>query len=151
VDHGALGDNAECVTRENLELARRGYEAFRSGSLEAVLDLLDPEIVWSEGTDVPEPEVYRGHEGVRRQHEQFKAAWESFRIVPEDFIDAGDRTVVIVRIWARGRGSGAEVEARAAHVWTARDGKATRLEMYMDPSKALRAVGLPGDLRSSSA
>ena len=138
------------MSRENIELARRGYEAFRASSLEDVLDLLHPEIEWSEGTDVPEPQIYRGHDGVRRQQEQFNAAWEEFRIEPEDFIDAGDRIVVLLRIWARGSGSGIEVEGRAAHVWTVHDGRAVRLEMYLDPAKALQAVGLPTDAWLSS-
>ena len=43
----------------------------------------------------------------------------------------------------RGRGSGAAVQSnRTAHVWTLRDGKATRLDLYNDRTVALKAVGL---------
>jgi hypothetical protein len=131
------------MTLENVELARQGYEAFRTGRLEAVLEMMDPDIEWSEGVDVPEPQVYRGHDGVRRQQEQFEAAWESFELEAEEFIDAGDKVVVLLKIRARGRGSEIEIEGRAAHVWTVRDGKAIRLEMYIDPARALEAAGVP--------
>lgn len=57
-----------------------------------------------------------------------------------DYAGSGDKLVVIVDLWGRGRGSGAEVEARAAHVWEFREGKAVRFEIYGDPEKALRDV-----------
>src|SRR6185295_1779025 len=69
-----------------------------------------------------------------------REAWESFRIEPVDYAGSGDKLVVIVDLWGRGRGSGAEVEARAAHVWEFREGKAVRSEIYGDPEKALRDV-----------
>ena len=129
------------MSQETVDLARRAYAAFNTGGLEAIIPFLDPEIEWSEGTDVPEPHVYRGHDGVRRQHEQFTDAWESFRLEPERFVDAGDRLVVVLHLWARGKGSGVEIESRVAHVWTVRDEKATELQMYMSPENALEAVG----------
>ena len=41
-----------------------------------------------------------------------------------------------------GRASGLEVDMHFAQVWTVRDGKQTRMEMYADPAEALEAVGL---------
>ena len=124
-----------------LALARHGYEYFnRTGGPD--FDLLDPDIEWTEGADVPEPQVYHGHDGVRRQQELFRQAWESFHMEPEEVIQTGEDLVVIVRIRARGKGSGADVEARLAHVWTIRNGKAVRFEVYANPEKALEAVKL---------
>ncbi len=45
----------------------------------------------------------------------------------------------------RGRGSGLEIETKFAHIWTMRDGKATRIAAYTNPLEALRAVGLSAD------
>jgi ketosteroid isomerase-like protein len=42
----------------------------------------------------------------------------------------------------RGRGSSLEIDAQWAHVWTFRDGKATRVEGFLDPREALESVGL---------
>ena len=86
---------------------------------------------------MPEPQVYHGHDGVRRQQAAFQDAWESFRIEPERFEQVGDSLVVVVRFWGRGKASGAEVEALLAHVWTLRDGKAIRFEVYVSPERAL--------------
>jgi ketosteroid isomerase-like protein len=38
--------------------------------------------------------------------------------------------------------SGVAVEMLFAQVWTIRDGKETRMQMYADPAEALKAVGL---------
>jgi ketosteroid isomerase-like protein len=44
----------------------------------------------------------------------------------------------------RGRSNvtGVAVEMLLAQVWTMRDGKQSRMEMYSDPADALNAVGL---------
>ena len=123
-----------------LDALRAGYELVNRDGVSAWLECMDPQIEWTEGEEVPERHVYRGHEGVLRQQERFEEAWESFRIEPLDFAGSGDKLVVIVDLWGRGRGSGAEVEARAAHVWEFREGKAVRFEIYGDPEKALRDV-----------
>ena len=119
---------------------RAGYELVNRDGVRAWLECMDPQIEWTEGEEVPERHVYRGHEGVLRQQERFEEAWESFRIEPADFAASGDKLVVIVDLWGRGRGSGAEVEARAAHLWEFRDGKATRFEIYGDSERAMREL-----------
>jgi ketosteroid isomerase-like protein len=57
--------------------------------------------------------------------------------------DLGDRIVVVGRLRARGRASGAETESPIAWVVDFKDGKATRMRDYLDPNEALEAAGLP--------
>jgi ketosteroid isomerase-like protein len=56
--------------------------------------------------------------------------------------DAGDKVVGLVRQRGRSRSAGMLVEMSFAQVWTLRDGKQTRMEMFSDRDEALRAVGL---------
>jgi len=68
---------------------------------------------------------------------------EEFRVVPEQFIDAGGRVVVLETSHARGRGSGLELETRTyATIWTLRDGRVTRVKIGLERDEALKAVGL---------
>jgi ketosteroid isomerase-like protein len=69
-------------------------------------------------------------------------AFEEVVSVPEEFFEQGDQIVVFLRVRSRPRGSSAEIEIRAAHVWTMRDGKATRCELFPAREEALQAVGL---------
>jgi ketosteroid isomerase-like protein len=143
------------VSQENVEIMRRIYEAFdlsQPGSVELdapsdarVTDLIDPEIEWRgprEFPDLAEP-VY-GLQGMASYRAKIAEAIEDYRMVPEEFIDAGDdRVLVFSREGGRGRGSGAEVETHpTAHLWTLRDGKAIRMQSYWERSDALEAAGL---------
>jgi ketosteroid isomerase-like protein len=61
----------------------------------------------------------------------------------EELIEADDETVLVVfRIHARGKASGAPVEMRLAHLITVRGGKAVRMKAYLDPEEARRAARL---------
>jgi ketosteroid isomerase-like protein len=61
---------------------------------------------------------------------------------PEEFIDAGERMVAVVRMTARGASSGALVERQDALVQSVRDGKLVRIDYYNNRAQALEAVGL---------
>jgi ketosteroid isomerase-like protein len=47
---------------------------------------------------------------------------------------------VLVR--SRPRGSSAVVANRIAHLWTMRDGKVVRFQIFPEPTRGLEAVGL---------
>jgi uncharacterized protein len=130
------------MPQENIDVARRGYEAFARGDLDAALELMAPDIEAHDPPEMPDAAIYRGHEAVRRDWEHTAELFDDFSVEVEDYFDAGDELVVYVRYRGRGRESGAEVEAAMAHIWTIRDGKATRLRQFLDRSSALEAAGL---------
>jgi ketosteroid isomerase-like protein len=130
------------MSQENVELARRGYEAFGRGDLDAVFELFDPEIEAHDPPEMPDAATHRGHEAVRRDWEQTYELFEDFSIEVEETLDCGEDVVVFLRYRGRGSESGAEVEASITHVWTVRDGKAIRLRQFLDRATALEAVGL---------
>jgi ketosteroid isomerase-like protein len=131
------------MSERNVEIVRRGFEALQRGGIAAVLELLDPEFEAEVGPDLsPEPDRYRGHEGVRRWFAGFEGSLEDVRLEPEEFIDAGDSVIVRARLSGRGSGSGIEVEQQAIQVWTVRDGRAVSVSAFADMGDARRAAGL---------
>ena len=50
------------------------------------------------------------------------------------------RVVVAVRLSGRGRESGVELEMHVAHLWTVRDGKVVRGDVYRTADEALEAA-----------
>jgi uncharacterized protein len=130
------------VSQDNVELARRGYDAFARGDMDAVLELIDSDFELRSGSHLPDQEVYREREGFLANVQEWSEVFEQLHFEPEEFIEAGDRLLVLVRVSGRGRGSGAGFEQRQAHVWTTRDKKAVRLEFYADRAEAERAAGL---------
>jgi ketosteroid isomerase-like protein len=141
------------MSQENVEIVRRLYEeiapmlkAFGEGEIHSPpSELVDEQIEWRGPREFPDlAEPLYGHEGVRRYMEKLSEAIEGYRMVPEEFIDAGgDQVLVFSREGGRGRGSGAEVQTHpTAHLWTLRDGKAVRMQSYWERADALEAAGL---------
>jgi ketosteroid isomerase-like protein len=130
----------------NVELMRLGYQEFiATGELSA--DRMHPEFVWDMSTfgAWPERQTYEGIEGAREFMTAWVGAWEDWSLEVEELHPAGDKVVAIVRQRGRAKATGLPVDMHFAQVWTFRDGKQVRMEMYATPEDALRAVGLEGE------
>jgi ketosteroid isomerase-like protein len=123
------------MSQENVEIVRR---FLRAGVDEALADA-DPDIVWNPIEELPT----RGHEAVRSSLAQWKAEWQDYELLAEGFLDLGDRVLVTVRLSARGRGSGIEIDARFFDLFTLREGKIVRMDQFAQRSEALDAARLP--------
>ena len=136
------------MSRENVEIVRRGYEALNSADVERALALFDPHVEVHLARDAGTVmgldfrETYRGIDGFLEFLGRLSEAWQEFRWEPENYIDAGDDVVVFIRMVATGKGSGIEVEQPMAHLCTLRDGKLVRHETFWERSAALKAAGL---------
>jgi ketosteroid isomerase-like protein len=132
------------MSQENVEIVRRAYEGFAEHGVPDFA-FLDPEVEWRGPREFPDlAEPHFGHEGVGRYFAKVNEAFDDYRVVPEEFIDAGGGQVLVFsREGGRGKGSGAEVQTHlTAHLWTIRDGKAVRMQSYWERSDALEAAGL---------
>jgi ketosteroid isomerase-like protein len=98
------------MREEDVEAVRRGYEAWNRGDVDAVLELVHPDIEWRPGADAPEAGEYRGRDGFRGFLESWLESFEDLRIVPEELLVKGDCLVTMVRQRGRGRGSGIEID-----------------------------------------
>ena len=85
---------------------------------------------------------YRGHDGYRRWLENWSSTFPESSVDPVEFIDAGERVVVILRLTATGAGSGVTIEREDAMVYEMRDGKAVRIDYYNNRAEALESVDL---------
>ena len=128
------------MSQENVEVIRAGYEAFARGDVDAVLSGLDPEIEVRPAPEFPGEDSYHGHTGFLAYSERWLESWEEYRLIPEEFIDVGDRMVVVHRAVGRGKGSGIDVDVRVGHLLTFRNGKVLHFVSYLDRGEALRAA-----------
>jgi ketosteroid isomerase-like protein len=128
----------------DLELIRRGYEAWARGDLEGLFSIMDPEIEWHPPPNFPEPGPHRGVEAIRRALGAYEETFDLFVTEPERLFPTGRRGEVLAfaRTRTRGKGSGAEVTIEVAHLFTVRDGALVRFEVIIDRDEALRRVGL---------
>ncbi len=122
------------MSQENVEIVRM----FLSAGVDEALPHADPDIVWNPIEELPT----QGHDAVRASLAHWKAEWDDYKLMPEEFVDMGDRVVVTVRLRGRGRGSGVEIAARFYDVYTLHDGKIVRMDQFTERSEALAAAGL---------
>ena len=131
------------MSEENVNIARRGYEALRTGDLEVVLELLDSDVSVEVHTGRPDlPEVLHGHAGFLQNLQGLIEVFEDIEVEPEEFIDLDEHLVVPIHTAGHGRASGIRIENRVVHIWTIRDGKATRFRVYGTREEAFEALGL---------
>jgi ketosteroid isomerase-like protein len=134
------------VSGGNLELIRRGYEAWNRGDIDSVLALFDADIEWRGYTHLPESGTLHGRDEVRAWLERFLYAWQELDIELVDLRGARDRVVALVSFRALGKGSGVQVEGGVdAHVWTIRDGKAVAVTLYQGTHDALEETAEKGN------
>jgi ketosteroid isomerase-like protein len=130
------------MARENLEIVKRGFEAFNRDGVEGILPFVHPDF---EATTPPElasePDTYRGHDGVRRWFDSFYEVMDNIRWEPREFRAVGDRVLVDFTLKARGKSTGLEFGQDAFMLWELRDGQAIGLQLFPTLEEALAAAG----------
>jgi uncharacterized protein len=132
------------MSQENVEVVRRGFEAFADGGLDAMAEFWDPDINWraAEGAIDDVGEMH-GRVAVRRYVQDWLDTFDDSSVVVEELRDVGDdRVLAIQRAKARAKLSGVEIDLRYAVVYTLRAGRVVRAREYLSVDEALEAVGL---------
>jgi ketosteroid isomerase-like protein len=132
------------MSQENVEIVRRIIDAINRGDIDTAVEAVsqDCEANWSNSRG-PLSGIYRGRDQTREFLNSFLEAWESLRWEPEELIELeDDRVLTVSQFRMRGHGSGVEVTARGASIWTIRDGEAAAWTLYQSKAEALQAAGL---------
>ena len=138
------------MSEDDLDSLRQVYAAWARGDFHVGAELFDPDIEFVVNPDWPDPGVYRGVREMRRAWGDYLRNWEDWRGEAQEFICAGERVFVAVRLRALGRDSRVPVDTPGFNVWTIRGGKAVRLALHLDREQALRDAGVESNHDSSS-
>jgi ketosteroid isomerase-like protein len=126
---------------ENVETVRGWFEEFERNGIEAVIGFVHPDFEGVVPADLSvEPDTYRGREGAQRYVDSFNEVMDEIRFVPDDFIDVAGKVVVPMRVVAKGKETGIEVEQHAVQVWTVKDGMALQVKAYATREEAVAAA-----------
>jgi uncharacterized protein len=127
---------------DNVEVVRRVYEGWARGDF-SESEVFAQDVVF-EMPDWPHSAAAQGLAEMSSVWRATLGAWEDFRAEPDEFIESGNHVVVLNHVQARGKGSGADVSADTATVWTIEAGKVVRLALYWNTDTALEIAGLGG-------
>ena len=116
------------------------FAAFAERDLAAMLPEMDPEVEFLPVTanlttgGVP----YRGHDGIAQYLDDVERVWPELQLFPDDMRDVDGVVVVLGRVLARG--GGMILDRPTGWVFTMRDGKIARANVYGSHEEALAAA-----------
>jgi uncharacterized protein len=131
------------MSDETIGLLRGIYAAMQRRDSDQLSDALAHDIEWTLPSGVPWGGTHHGHLGVTAVVEIFDEHVDGIWADPDEFIDSGDRIVVLGRVKGRARSSGEEFEVPFAHIWGLSDGVPSRFRGYYDTAPIAAALGEP--------
>ena len=133
------------MAEPNVEVVLELYERINGDDPESIYELLSTDF----RAEVPpslsaEPDVYRGHAGVRRYMGAFQGYLDDVQFEVLEIHLEGEEVIVDMLVKGRGATSGIPVEQGSAVVHWVAGGKVTRMDVHPDVEagrEALRQVG----------
>jgi len=118
----------------NLGLVKKAYQSFIEGNIQGVIDGLHDDAVYQFNgpSVVPMAGNFEGKQGILHFFQIIKETLDLFLFDPQEFIDAGDKVVIIGREGGRAKKTGKSYEGPFVHVADVEDGKIKRLRLYPD-------------------
>src|SRR5918993_3351661 len=133
------------MSQENVESVRGIYEAFGRGDVPAVLGQMDQAIEWREAENFiyADRNPYVGPQAVLEGvFMRLGTEWEGFSVTPEEWLDAGNRVVVLGTYKGTHRETAKRVRAQFAHVWSLNEGRVARFQQYTDTKQFAEVVAV---------
>ncbi len=124
------------MSQENVEIFKRGVEAWNGDDYDAWIDQYDPEVEW-----FALMEVFRGHAGVRQAWESFKGNAE-LRARFSDIRDLGESVLALGEMETTGPTTGLNFTGELAQLVTYRGRKVVKVRDFRSHAEALEAAGL---------
>jgi uncharacterized protein len=121
------------MSEQDVSTMRTAYEAFNRADIPAVLEAFDPQMEWHEPGGGRAPQgTFSGSESVANDvFARVSENFDEFEAQPDAFIDAGEHLVVVGSFRAKSK-VGRQMQARYAHVWRMRDGKAVSFHNHVE-------------------
>jgi ketosteroid isomerase-like protein len=124
----------------HLALANQLIDRWNAGDVDGVIELYTDDAVMRSGPDWPEQAAWHGHDGIRRNIEEWRTAWESSALELDGLESYGNRAVVNGAWNTRGRASGVDGLMPFVILMELRGGKIASVEWFTDHDAASRAA-----------
>jgi ketosteroid isomerase-like protein len=133
------------MSQENVEFIQKASDALQKGDLQRVETLLEAALdPGFEYQSLALDQVHTGLSGMRAFFADMREVWRDYDQQIEELVDLGDDIVVVLRVSARGAGSGVPIAQQSVWLWTFRERRAVRAKAFRSKKEALEAVGLSG-------
>jgi ketosteroid isomerase-like protein len=145
-DAGVTSDSGQIRAlneSRKVALIRRFVDAFNRMDFDSVRSDVHPDVELHEWPQARGARTYHGWDAVREGIDGWFEAWEWITVELIDMVEAGERILFSLHQRAKGKGSEIELEITSFNVYTFRDGKLIRMELFIEREPAVEAAGLP--------
>ena len=128
--------------QQNVELVKKGYDAFGRGDIDGLLALFDEQIEWTTPgpLDLPSAGRRHGHREVADFFGVLNDLFEFQRFEPKTFVAQGDVVVVLGEDTVRIKAARSVHDFEWAHVFQVRNGKVATFREYGDVTPVVLAL-----------
>jgi ketosteroid isomerase-like protein len=127
--------------QRNVELTRRGFDAYNAGDYESLVALLHPDVELHADHDLLNSGDFRGRDAFVQWNAEWIEAWDELRVDPRSVETFGDHCILAdSHQVARGAGSGVSVEMDVFWALEAEDGLVKRMHIYASRDRAIEAI-----------
>ena len=116
----------------NVEIVNRAYQAFASGDIPAVIDLLTDDVSWNSPKTLPQGGDYTGRDGAMQFFVNLGAAWTNLGLRVNTVVDLGDDTVIGLADAEGHLATGVAAGYGVAHVFGLQNNKIVSFREYTD-------------------
>jgi ketosteroid isomerase-like protein len=121
---------------------RHAYQVFITGDMDLILREFVPDATFTNPPYAVEDGVRHGLDELRVSFQALHDEFEFSAADVEELIEGPDGMLAIVRLDARGRGSGAPLQGRFFHAWRLRDGLVADFAWFATLEEARSSIGL---------
>src|SRR5687767_8477922 len=122
------------MSQENVKVVLRGLDAFAQHDYEGVLRVFDENVEITQPAELPDAASLQqhGHAGVLEALALWPEQWDDYRIESVRVLaDPADQVVVSINQSGRGKQSGIAVEMDFTLLFTLREEKVTRWQLFV--------------------
>ena len=131
------------MSKGDVDVVRDQFAAVNERDFPRAMSLYAEDVVLVVDPGFLESGTYEGREAVGKWFgDWFRTFEPDYRFEIEETRDLGDVVYLDASHGGRGRGSGIAVEGRMGYLYTVRDGKVARAELYRTPAEAREAAGI---------
>ncbi len=131
------------MSQGNIEIIKKGYDAFNNREYETVLTYFDPQMEWvaADNSPLADKSPYQGIDAIREGvFGRIAAGYEKLTIKIDEIFGAEDKVVVLGYYDGIPRSNSKQSFMQLAHIWTINgEGKPVRFQQYIDTLKAAEA------------
>ncbi len=131
------------MSKANVALVLKTYEAFKTGGFEAMLPFYPPDVVWHPAAEWVEDPVYLGYDGARRMSAIWTDNFDDLVLEPRDVREVEERVLVLAEATGRTKDGAVPISQPYGVLYSDfRDGLIGEVRFFVTWEEALESVGL---------